>query len=150
MLVSVQPFISTIGGTLDGKGRVCIPSDFRRILAAQNTPGVYVCPSRAPGALEAFGTELLERYHQLLAAQDPFFSTDFDEKAFLVLSKTQLLPLDENGRARLPDELIARAGFKDRVMFVGMGIKFRIWEPVRLEEMNAALERANSPAGETR
>ena len=39
--------------------------------------------------------------------------------------------------------MIAHAALKDRVVFVGMGTKFRIWEPDRLEEMRAAaLKRA--------
>ena len=41
----VQPFISTVMGSLDSKGRVCIPAGYRQILAAQNTSGVYLCPS---------------------------------------------------------------------------------------------------------
>ena len=56
----VQPFISTVLGSLDSKGRVCIPASYRHILAAQNTPGVYVCPSFIEPALEAFGQTLLE------------------------------------------------------------------------------------------
>ena len=31
----VQPFISTVPGSLDSKGRVCIPATYRHILAAQ-------------------------------------------------------------------------------------------------------------------
>ena len=56
----VQPFISTVIGSLDSKGRVCIPAAYRHILAAQNTAGVYVCPSFSEPALEAFGQTLLE------------------------------------------------------------------------------------------
>jgi DNA-binding transcriptional regulator/RsmH inhibitor MraZ len=33
----VQPFISTVPGSLDSKGRVCIPAGYRHLLAAQNT-----------------------------------------------------------------------------------------------------------------
>ncbi len=57
---SVQPFISTVPGSLDAKGRVCIPAAYRQILAAQNTAGVYVCPSFIDPALEAFGQSLLD------------------------------------------------------------------------------------------
>ena len=56
----VQPFISTVMGSLDSKGRVCIPATYRHILAAQNTAGVYVCPSFIDPALEAFGQTLLD------------------------------------------------------------------------------------------
>ena len=132
--MSVQSFISTMAGTLDSKGRVCIPAAYRQILAAQNTPGVYLCPSFSSAALEGFGAEVLEKFHRQLAEQDPFFSPEFNDKAIMVVSMTQQLPLDENGRVRLPDEMIAHAGLKDRVLFVGMSTKFRIWEPARFQE----------------
>ncbi len=138
MSAQVQPFISTVTGTLDTKGRVCIPASFRQILAAQNTPGVYVCPSFSEATLEGFGEEVLQAFHRQQAEADPFFTPAYNAKVFAVLSMTQLLPLDENGRVRLPDELIAHAGLKDRAVFVGMGTKFQIWEPARFEEMRMA------------
>ena len=138
MSLQVQPFISTVTGTLDSKGRVCIPASFRQILAAQNTPGLYICPSFSAATLEGFGEEVLQAFHRQQAEADPFFTPTFNAKVFAVLSMTQLLPLDENGRVRLPDELIAHGGLKDRVVFVGMGTKFQIWEPERFEAMRAA------------
>ena len=64
------------------------------------------------------------------------------------MSGASSLPIDENGRARLPDELIEAAGLKDRVVFVGVGAKFEIWNPenyapVRAQRLaNAKAERA--------
>jgi transcriptional regulator MraZ len=143
MSAQVQPFISTVAGTLDSKGRVCIPAPYRQILAAQNTPGVYLCPSFSEATLEGFGDEVLQAFHRQQAEADPFFTPAFNDKVFAVLSMTQNLPLDENGRVRLPDDLIAHAGLKDRVVYVGMGTKFQIWEPVRFETMRAErLKRA--------
>ncbi|MBU6296746.1 MAG: division/cell wall cluster transcriptional repressor MraZ [Alphaproteobacteria bacterium] len=143
MSAQVQPFISTVTGTLDSKGRVCIPAPYRQILAAQNTPGVYLCPSFSEATLEGFGDDVLQTFHRQQAASDPFFTPAFNDKVFAVLSMTQNLPLDENGRVRLPDDLIAHAGLKDRVVFVGMGSKFQIWEPERFEAMRAErLKRA--------
>ena len=37
---AAQAFISTVTGTLDGKGRVCIPAEYRDSLTAQGTAGV--------------------------------------------------------------------------------------------------------------
>jgi MraZ protein len=146
------PFISTMTGTLDAKGRVCIPAAFRDVLTSQNTAGVYVCPSFAEAALEGFGDEVLQEFHQRQAAADPFFSQVNDDKVFAVLSMTQLLPRDENGRVRLPDEMIAHAGLKDRVTFVGMGRKFQIWDserfaPVQAERLKRALMQRNAGGG---
>ncbi|HEX4293786.1 MAG TPA: hypothetical protein VHZ29_06610 [Rhizomicrobium sp.] len=146
------PFISTMTGTLDAKGRVCIPAAFREVLSAQGTAGVYICPSFAEGALEGFGDEVLQEFHQRQAAEDPFFSQAADDKAFAVLSMSQLLPRDENGRVRLTDEMIAHAGLKDRVTFVGMGRKFQIWDserfaPVLAERLKRALAQRNAGSG---
>jgi len=128
MTDGIQPFISTVSGTLDAKGRVCIPSVYRDILAATNTAGVYVCPSFAENALECFGADVLNAFHAKHAELDPFFSKEYDDKTFAVLSMTQLLSRDENGRVVLPDHMIQHAQLKDRVTFVGMGRKFMIWD----------------------
>jgi MraZ protein len=152
----VQPFISTVIGSLDSKGRVCIPATYRHILAAQapqgsqNIAGLYVCPSFSEPALEAFGQTLLESVSARLADQDPFFSPSHDDQATAIISRTQLLVADEQGRVRLPDALIAHARLKDRVAFVGKSAKFQIWDwdtygPVEAEavaRMKARLERA--------
>ena len=140
----VAPFISTMTGTLDSKGRVCIPASFRDVLTAQNTAGVYICPSFSEAALEGFGEDVLQDFHQRQAALDPFFAPEHDDKVFAILSMSQLLTRDQNGRVVLPDEFIAHAGLKDRVTFVGMGRKFQIWDserfaPVQAERLKRAL-----------
>src|ERR1700759_2084991 len=80
------PFISTVIGSLDSKGRVCIPAAYRHILAAQNTAGVYICPSFSETALEAFGQTLLEQVSARLATQDPFFSPAHDDQATAIIA----------------------------------------------------------------
>ncbi len=150
----VQPFISTVSGSLDAKGRVCIPAAYRQILTAQNTPGVYVCPSFIDPALEAFGQTQLEASAARLAAQDPFFSPGFDDDATTLIARTQLLAPDEQGRVRLPDALIALAGLKDKVLFVGKVTKFQIWDAERfvaieaeaVARVRARMERARAAA----
>jgi MraZ protein len=124
----VQPFISTVSGSLDSKGRVCVPATYRHILSAQNTAGVYVCPSFVDPALDAFGQSLLDSVHARLATHDPFFSTAFDDQATALIARTQLLVADDQGRVRLPDAMIDHAGLKDRIVFVGKAQKFQIWD----------------------
>lgn len=127
--MAAQAFISTVTGTLDGKGRVCIPATYREALTAQGTAGVYIRPSYLDASLEGFGDALMERYQAQQAQRDPFLGATTDDLAELILSMTQVLPRDENGRVRLPEEFITHAGLKDRVVFVGFGERFQIWEP---------------------
>ncbi len=133
--MSVQPFMSTVMGTLDSKGRVCIPASFRQYLASQNTEGVYVCPSFFQPVVEGFGQIVVEALHKRLAEHDPFFSPQHDDEAHAVISRTLLLPADEQGRVRLPDAMIAHAGLKDKVAFLGLSQKFQIWDVERLNEV---------------
>jgi MraZ protein len=144
---SALPFISRVTGKLDSKGRVCVPANYRQILSAQATTGVYVCPSFHVGALECFGEEVLQRFYRAQAELDPFFTTEHDDKASSVLAMTELLPLDENGRVRLPDEMIAHAGLKEGapIVFVGLGTKFQIWDQERFAPVLARkLENARN------
>ncbi|MBW8708164.1 MAG: division/cell wall cluster transcriptional repressor MraZ [Alphaproteobacteria bacterium] len=148
----VQPFISTVAGSLDSKGRVCIPATYRHLLSAQNTSGVYICPSFIDPALDAFGQELLDRINARLANQDPFFSASFDDEATALIARTQALPIDENGRVRIPDAMIEHAGLKDRIVFVGKAQKFQVWDADRyapieaeaLARVKAKMERARN------
>ena len=149
-----QPFISKVTGKLDGKGRVCIPATYRQILSAQGTAGVYVCPSFHTGALECFGEDVLQKFYRAQAELDPFFAPQHDDRASSVLAMTELLPLDENGRVRLPDEMIAHAGLKEGepIVFVGLGTKFQIWDkerfaPVLARTLESARAIRDSSAG---
>lgn len=150
----VQPFISTVAGSLDSKGRVCIPATHRHLLTAQGTQGVYVCPSFIDPALEAFGQTVLDAINQRLANQDPFFSPSYDDEAGVLLARTHPLPIDENGRVRLPEVLIEHAGLKDKVIFVGKAQKFQIWDaaayaPVEAEALARVKARMERGRGET-
>lgn len=135
--MAAASFMYTMTGTLDAKGRVCIPAPFRDVLAAQETPGVLVCPCYHEPALDGFGEETIRHVRQMQASLDPFFSREHDVRATAILARTVNLPRDENGRVRLPDEMIAYAGLKDRVTFVGLDRKFQIWDSERYRVVEA-------------
>jgi MraZ protein len=141
----VQPFVSTVVNRLDAKGRVSVPAPFRQILANQNLSGVYCIPSFSLPALEAFGETMLAKTQERLNQYDPLFNSDYDDEAYAVLGLTQFLKFDDDGRVTLPADLIAHAGIAERVAFVGLGIKFQIWDPVRFEaHQKARIGRAKT------
>ena len=129
----VPPFVSTFTNKLDAKGRVSIPAPYRQILAQQEMGTLYCIPSFVSPSLEAFGNTLLNQFQQRLDKYDPLFSENHDDEAQVVLAAAQSLNFDDEGRVRLPDDLIQHAGITDRVVFVGLGQKFQMWDPVRFE-----------------
>ncbi len=132
----VPLFVSTFVNKLDAKGRVSIPAPYRQILAQQDIGTLYCIPSFGGRYLEAFGNTLLSQFEQRLNKYDPLFSESYDEEAQAVLAEAQPLNFDDEGRVRLPDDLIKYAEITDRVTFVGLGQKFQMWDPVRFEPVH--------------
>lgn len=133
----VLSFISTIDASLDSKGRVCVPADYRAVLTAHETQGLFVCPAATEDAIDGFGADVLNAITEKLNQQDVLMSSDYDDLAAAVLPEIENLTLDETGRVRLPPYLIEMAGLKKHVKFVGVGRKFQIWDPDRYMAVRA-------------
>ena len=135
--MSNQRFISTFAGTLDGKGRVCIPASWRTILATQETGGVYIRPTLEGECLDGFGQAQMDVECAWLDQLDPVDSPLYEQLAAHITGDATLLPIDENGRVRLPEDLIAGMGLKEKVIFVGLGRKFQVWDPEAYQAVKA-------------
>jgi MraZ protein len=145
------PFTGIVSGSLDKKGRVCIPAQFRHILAAQSPHSVYIRKALLTASLEAFGASVMQRFHDAQSESDPFFMGSHDAAAFALLALSQELAVDDTGRVRIPDEFIAHAGLTEDVTFVGIGRRFEIWDtegfaPVLRERLEAATEQQKRQA----
>jgi MraZ protein len=145
-------FLSTISGRLDGKGRVSIPAPFRAVLEADGYPGLLMHRALDVPALECGGNRLLKEIDGLIE-RFPAYSEARDLMATALLGGAEQLKPDPEGRIVLPERFKAYAGITGPVMFVGMGDRFRIWEPERfamhLAEAKARLRavRETFPGG---
>lgn len=145
-------FLSTIASRLDGKGRVSIPAPFRAVLEADRYPGLFVHQALEVPALEAGGNRLLTEIDGLIGRY-PAYSEARDLIATALLGGAETLKADPEGRVMLPERFKAYAGITADVVFVGLGDKFRIWEPNRfsahLAEAKASLRalRTNLSGG---
>ena len=59
-------FLSTVTNSLDAKGRVSVPADFRSVVANSSFDGIIVWPSFDGAYLEGGGIALLEDYQKSL------------------------------------------------------------------------------------
>ena len=140
----MQSFVGTFTNKLDAKGRVSIPAGFRQVLAAQGTDGVFCIPALGLPTVKGFGEIFHAESRERVKPHHPLFDQNHATLAAPVFSLTQHLSFDDDGRVRLPDDLIAHAGIKDRVFFAGLDSVFEIWNPetyapVREERMKQAL-----------
>jgi MraZ protein len=139
----VALFLSTYDNKVDRKGRVSVPAPWRPALSQNGFAGIVCYPSFKYDAIEggdiAWIAEMGARHDTL----EPF-SEEADSLALIFASSHQLA-FDPEGRIVLPEALIAHAGITERVVFVGTGRTFQIWEPARWEAHAAELrERARS------
>jgi MraZ protein len=122
-------FLSTYENKLDNKGRVSIPATFRAALPLSLFNGVVLFRSHKCAALEGCGMDRMEKLSASVDALD-LFSDAHDDLSATIFADAHPLNLDKDGRITLPQHLLDHAGIKDRVLFVGAGPVFRLWEPV--------------------
>jgi MraZ protein len=138
----MSQFLGTHQNKLDGKGRVSIPAPFRASL--RKPDGAFLAilrPSHRHACVEGWPLAAFETLDKPLGAL-PDFSDDQIDLAATIYADANELDIDKDGRVTLPAPLIAHAGLKDTVTFMGLGRMFQIWEPAAAEAFrNAARER---------
>ncbi|MAZ76117.1 MAG: division/cell wall cluster transcriptional repressor MraZ [Micavibrio sp.] len=126
-------FLSTHVNKVDKKGRVSVPSGFRAALADQSFQGVVLFRSNNHECLEGFAYSYMEELGERLDNFD-LFSSEQDDLATAIFADAVQLPLDGDGRVILPEGLAEFALLDGRAAFVGLGQKFQIWNPDKLEK----------------
>jgi MraZ protein len=137
-------FVSHYLLRLDAKGRVSVPASFRAVLTRDGFDGLYCYPALDRPALDAGGNALLAEIEALIVGFAPF-SDQREQFSLSLYGTSETLKIDGEGRVVLTDTLKTHAGIADAVTFVGLGHKFRIWEPGRFRaELAEATEKVRA------
>lgn len=130
-------FLSTFEKPIDKKGRVSVPPQFRTALGPQEFHGIVAYPSFINAAVEACGYDRIVQLSESIETFDPF-SEERDAFATAILAECQQLAFDPEGRVMLSRRLMDIAGLEDRVVFVGKGRTFELWQPDRFADHQTA------------
>jgi MraZ protein len=125
-------FLSSSVNKVDAKGRVSVPAHFRAVLQKRGYSDLYALRALDVAALDVGGMDLLDRYEQRIAREDPFLQTA-DDMSFFCHGDGAFLKVDQDGRITVNDFIREHTGIASDVAFVGRGPFFQIWEPKRLE-----------------
>ncbi len=126
-------FLSSFENKIDKKGRVSVPATFRSHLSSMGYNGFISYPSFNHPALEACSQDRIEKLSNTIDSLNPF-EEKRDFFATSILSESENLQFDTEGRVSLSDELLSHANIKNNVLFVGLGKTFQIWEPKYFEK----------------
>lgn len=119
-------FTGTHIKTVDSKGRVSVPPDFRARLDDPEL-GLYVM--RSVSGEEALDVFEPHQYARFVSNSERVFSNEAMDKALAIFGSALNLGLDPEGRIVLPDDFKEYAGIDNSVCFIGLGRHFQIWEP---------------------
>jgi MraZ protein len=121
-------FLSTATNTLDAKGRISVPADFRAVVGDGSFDGIVIWPSFDGSYLEGGGMKLMRAYQALIEAMDPY---DEARIAFerTIFAGSRRLSFDGTGRITLPKEFAEYANLSGSATFIGLGSRFEIWNP---------------------
>ncbi|MBO4790534.1 MAG: division/cell wall cluster transcriptional repressor MraZ [Oxalobacter sp.] len=126
--------------SLDAKGRMTIPSRHRDALFEQC--GGRVTVTRHPdGCLLLFPRPVWEEHRKKITAW-PMAARAWQR---IFLGNAVDVEIDTAGRILISPELRDAAGLSRKVMLIGMGSHFEIWDASRLEENEAQAIAAGTP-----
>ena len=136
-------FISTYENKLDKKGRVSVPASYRSHLSSLGYNGVICYPSFTNSSIEFCPQNRLQKIIDTIDTLNPF-EENRDIFSTSILANSFQLNFDSEGRVTLADKLLSHSGIKEKVLFVGQGTIFQMWEPTAFKKFSDdARKKAN-------
>lgn len=127
---------------LDAKGRLAIPMRYREAIQEQcNGRLVLTYSAFDSGALYLYPEQEWERVRDEVMGLSTFNPGHRSLQRKLVGSASAVEP-DGNGRIQLPQTLRQVTGLEKRIVLLGMGSRFEIWNETMLNQKRIEEERS--------
>ncbi len=137
--------------TIDSKGRTCIPSRFREVIAGCSADERFVMTKSTPVDLGdgTFGRGLSvyplavwsDIKARILSNEGNFTALQLNSIKRQTLNPAEECSVDKLGRVLVPASLRAHAGLERDICFVGMGQRFDIWSKETYSRVTAQDEK---------
>ena len=126
--------------TLDGKGRIAIPSRHRELLAAMDVHQLTVT-KHPEGSLLIFPRPAWEHFRDRVASL-PMDSSGWKR---VFLGNAMDVDIDASSRVLIAPELRKAAALERDVMLIGMGSHFELWDAQRHAAHEAEVMQSPMP-----
>ena len=136
-------FLSTYENNIDKKGRVSVPAQFRSHLSSLGFNSIICFPSFNQQCLEAWPQDRIEKISNSIDSLNPFEEKK-DYFATSILAESINLQFDGEGRILISNKLLKHAKIKNKILFVGQGKTFQIWEPTNYEKFKVTAKRKSN------
>jgi MraZ protein len=122
-------FRGNFSHALDDKGRVSLPSEFRKVLSDADEKAVVLTNYISDGArcLEGFGVSAWVEFEEKLREKSRF-NPKLHKLENFYLSRAAECPIDGAGRILIPQHLRQYAGLERDLTFTSSIHGFRVWD----------------------
>ena len=127
-------FLGNIEAKTDQKGRVFLPSVFRKELQASGEERLIMRKDVHQKCLVLFPESAWNRRMKALFERAEEFDEQEREAVRMYMSEVALLTLDGNGRLLIPKQFLQEAEIDSSVRFIGLNHKIELWAPHNLEK----------------
>ena len=130
----MKTFLGKIDAKLDAKGRVFVPSVFRKVLSEEERERVVVRMEADEKYLLVYPESVWNR--QVVELQSKLNEWDPEDQMLLMqfVGDAEVLEFDAQGRVLLPKRLQVRMGLENEIVFVGMVDRIAMWNKSVYEE----------------
>ena len=133
----MKTFLGKIEAKVDAKGRVFVPSVFRKVFSEEDRERIVVRMEADEKYLVVYPESVWNK--QVLDLQSKLNEWDPEDQMLLMhfVGDAEMLELDAQGRVLLPKRLQTRLGGDSELIFVGMVDRIALWSKSMYEEQFA-------------
>ncbi len=134
-------FLGNLESKTDAKGRVFLPSVFRKELMASGEESLVMCKDVHKRCLVLYPQSAWNRrMDEMFAKADEWDEQEADALR-MFMSDVELLSLDGNGRLLIPRRYVEFACISQAVRFIGMNDRIELWAPEGLAAATLSKEQ---------
>ena len=136
----MNTFIGNIEARLDGKGRVFIPANYRKILAEMGSAHIVMRRDTDNECVIFYPEQVWhKKVNELRNALDEW---DPEDQMILMqfMSEAEMLDMDSQGRVLLQKKHLEMIGAEQDVLFVGMLDRIAMWSPTVFAEKQMPMQ----------
>ena len=137
----MKTFLGKIDAKLDAKGRVFVPSVFRKVLSEEEKERIVVRMEADEKYLLVYPESVWSK--QVMELQSKLNEWDPEDQMLLMqfVGDAEVLEFDAQGRVLMPKRLQVRMGLESEVVFVGMVDRIAMWNKSMYEEQFAMKDK---------
>ena len=137
----MKTFLGKIEAKVDAKGRVFVPSVFRKVFSEEDRERVVVRMEADEKYLVVYPESVWNK--QVLDLQSKLNEWDPEDQMLLMqfVGDAEMLDFDAQGRVLLPKRLQGRLGGDSELVFVGMVDRIALWSKSKYEERFAMKDK---------